>query len=88
MQTSSVLTDGLGYSSGGGGAGSGISAKSWGGGGGYGGEGGTVNSSGAGAYGSLTQPTDLGSGGRRQPGSSGGGAIALTVGGSLQGLMG
>ena len=78
--TSRISADGLGYSAGGG-AGSGI-RESWAAGGGYGGLGGTINANGGGVYGSLAQPTDLGSGGS-DAGSSGGGAIELAVGGSL-----
>jgi hypothetical protein len=58
------------------------------GGGGYGGAGGAGygGSPGGGAYGSLTQPADLGSAGGTgvgQPGTAGGGAIQLTVSGAL-----
>ncbi len=70
------------------GAGSaGSTANECAGGGGYGGSGGTGTSvSGGGTYGSFNQPTDLGSGGGASttvPGKRGGGAIRLTVGGTL-----
>lgn len=66
------------------GRGSGAVTEIFAGGGGYGGNGGTgQNFGGGGTYGSITQPTDLGSGGGGGDGSSGGGAIHLVVGGTL-----
>lgn len=55
---------------------------------GYGGAGANASTAGGGTYGSLTQPTDLGSGGgtsilQQTGGTRGGGAIRLTVGGTL-----
>jgi hypothetical protein len=55
-------------------------------GGSYGGKGGQYSLASANVYGSITQPTDLGSGGTAgcsQPGGNGGGAIKLTVAGTL-----
>jgi len=82
VQPGGVITaDGLGYAplQGPGAA----AAGSWAGGGGHGGLGGTVNGNGGGAYGSVTQPTELGSGGS-DGGSPGGGAIELVVNGTLE----
>ena len=76
-----VSADGLGYASGQG-PGAGV-RYGWAGGGGYGGAGGTANAGGGAAYGSLTQPVDLGSGGA-DPGNPGGGAIHFIVAGTLQ----
>ena len=93
----SISASGRGYGSGAG-AGAGNSAYRSGGGGGYGGHGGTGSyrfncsgctdtiayPSGGIAYGSLTEPTEFGSGGGGTVGGSGGGAIRLVVGGILQ----
>ena len=76
-----VSADGLGYASGKR-PGAGV-RYGWAGGGGYGGAGGTANARGGAAYGSLTQPVDLGSGGA-DPGNPGGGAIHFMVAGTLQ----
>ncbi len=76
-----LTADGLGYPSGQG-PGAGVRGA-WAGGGGYGGVGGTANASGGATYGSLTMPTDLGSGGA-DAGNPGGGAIELIVAGTLQ----
>ena len=58
------------------------------GGGGYGGAGGSGSSvAGGGTYGSIVAPLELGSGGgqgRNANGGAGGGALRLTVGGTLQ----
>ena len=86
---SSINADGKGYASDTG-PGAGHVGFCGGSGGGYGGVGGYgCGVSGCGGYclggptyGSLTEPTDLGSGGGRS-GGSGGGAIRLTVGGAL-----
>ncbi len=72
--------DGQGYASAQG-SGAGV-RNSWAGGGGHGGMGGTANASGGSAYGSLTQPIELGSGGS-DSGNPGGGAIKLIVSGTL-----
>ncbi len=71
-------------------AGAGTAARYAGGGGGYGGLGGNSSYSGGGVYGSVSQPSDLGSagggaayyGGRL--GGAGGGAIRLLVGDTLR----
>ena len=76
-----VSADGLGYAYGQG-PGAGV-RSAWAGGGGHGGRGGTANASGGAAYGSLTQPTELGSG-ASDPGNPGGGAIELIVAGTLR----
>jgi hypothetical protein len=76
-----IYADGLGYTYGQG-PGAGVRGN-WEGSGGYGGQGATCNASGGAAYGSLTQPTDLGSGGSNS-GQSGGGAIHLVVADTLQ----
>jgi hypothetical protein len=74
------------------GPGAGTAGASYGGGGGHGGEGGRgangANSEGGISYGSITQPTDFGSGGAQDvdnlyAGRRGGGAIRLDVGGTL-----
>ncbi|MGO8701708.1 MAG: hypothetical protein ACLQVY_28830 [Limisphaerales bacterium] len=78
--SSKVLADGLGYSATQG-PGAGI-RNSWAAGGGYGGMGGTYNAAGGRGYGLLAAPADFGSGGS-DDGSSGGGAIHLAVGGTL-----
>jgi hypothetical protein len=78
---SMVSADGLGYAAGQG-PGTGV-RYGWGGGGGHGGMGGTFNAGGGATYGSLTQPTELGSGGS-DSGNPGGGAIELIVAGTLQ----
>ena len=71
------------------GTGKGIYLGSYGGGGGYGGSGGrgnNVNAIGGSSYGSLTSPTDIGSGGAGSDsyiGGAGGGAIFLNVSGTL-----
>ncbi|MEW6251144.1 MAG: immunoglobulin domain-containing protein [Planctomycetota bacterium] len=73
------------------GPGAGAYGPNRGGGGGYGGYGGrsSENAAGGGIYGSLLQPTDLGSGGAgdidgyHAPGGAGGGALHLIVGGTL-----
>ena len=90
-----ITADGLGY---GGNDGPGAGGSDYaGGGGGYGGPGGRGKywyesiggpwiyryADGGVSYGSLTEPTDIGSGGGNS-GSSGGGAIHLEVGGTLQ----
>jgi hypothetical protein len=83
----SINADGKGYESDSG-PGHGSPTTSSGSGGGYGGIGGQVGEVlGGDAYGSLTEPLDLGSGGRSYAGGlggSGGGAIRLTVSGILQ----
>jgi uncharacterized repeat protein (TIGR01451 family) len=85
----SINTDGKGYGSAAG-PGKGISSGSYmgGSGAGYGGNGGTASNGLAGgtAYGSVTMPTDLGSGGGKGysgAGGSGGGAVKLDVSGTL-----
>ena len=85
--SSAISATGYGYG-GGAGPGAGTTASVYGGGGGYGGNGanygGAVGGSG---YGSLLQPTDLGSGGGAgayNAGGAGGGSIRLIVGGTLQ----
>ncbi len=82
-QTGNSSGDGLG-------AGGGVGNSSGGGGGGYGGNGGRRYSTTGGlGYGSVTEPSDLGSGGSAYasstsyPGGSGGGAIKLNVTGTL-----
>ncbi len=86
---SMISGDGLGYP-GATGPGAGGNSGDWGGGGGgYGGIGGNGNAgaSGGSAYGSVTQPTDLGSGGGvgngQPPAGAGGGSVRLIVGGTL-----
>jgi len=86
--TSAISADARGYTNGGGPGGGGLST---GGGGAYGGEGGNSNvSAGSRAtYGSVEQPTSLGSSGGydwygTHPGGPGGGAIRLTVAGVLR----
>lgn len=85
--SSLVLADGLGYGSNSG-PGAGVEGDG-GGGGGYGGSGANGSTAeGGGVYGSLTEPVDFGSGGGRSPvfntaGGVGGGAIRLTVDGTL-----
>jgi RHS repeat-associated protein len=82
IQTGGIVSaDGLGYSSGQG-PGAGVRGA-WAGGGGHGGMGGTANAGGGAAYGSLTQPTELGSG-ASDAGNPGGGAIELVVAGTLR----
>ena len=76
-----ISADGLGYAAGQG-PGAGMRAP-YAGGGGHGGMGGAVGASGGAAYGSLTQPIELGSGGA-DGGNPGGGAIELIVAGTLQ----
>ena len=70
------------------GPGAGVTSNSGGSGGGYGGNGGRYSAGAGGAgYGSILQPTDLGSGGGGGyygSGGSGGGSIRLIVGGTLQ----
>lgn len=87
--SSAVSVDGRGYGMDSG-PGAGPSVWACGSGGGYGGSGGaSVLKPGGSAYGSLTQPTDLGSGGGSNPdggghnGGAGGGAIRMVVGGTL-----
>jgi len=80
-----ISADGMGYGSG---AGPGAGQSDWnaGSGGGYGGAGGaSYNRAGGGSYGSTTEPVDLGSGGGGAigQGGAGGGAMRLTVGGTL-----
>ena len=72
------------------GPGAGGSASRYGAGGGYGGKGGdSTAAAGGSAYGSITEPADLGSGGGRVTGSSsyaggaGGGAVRLAISGTL-----
>ena len=72
------------------GPGAGSSASHYGAGGGYGGKGGdSTAAAGGSAYGSITEPADLGSGGGRVTGSSsyaggaGGGAVRLAISGTL-----
>ena len=67
------------------GPGKGGLSSGYGGGGGYGGNGGNGNSNAAGgtAYGSMTEPADIGSGGGATLGGSGGGAVKLVVEGTL-----
>ena len=90
----SISANAKGYAGGGAGAGAagsgpgaGSGGASGGGGAGYGGKGGNgYNGSGGSSYGSLTQPTDLGSGGgdgSSCSGGAGGGAIKLVVSGTL-----
>jgi hypothetical protein len=85
LSSATITADYLGYDVNQG-PGAGASLKN---GGGYGGVGGDNASDGAGGstYGSITTPTNLGSGGR--DGSSGGGSIGLVVGGTvtLHGIM-
>jgi hypothetical protein len=83
-----VTVSGLGYGGGTGpGAGQSLGGNGQaGGGGGYGGYGGSSTGAGGGSYGSLTGPTDWGSGGGNvcsASGGRGGGAMQLTVGGTL-----
>jgi|GEM_PF-3369385 len=84
-----ISADGKGYGSDAG-SGKGESGIYTGGGGGYGGTGGSVpgGPSGGAVYGSLTELTELGSGGGQSTyspaaGGAGGGALRLTVGGTL-----
>jgi uncharacterized repeat protein (TIGR01451 family) len=91
----SITTDGMGYTGGdwiGSGPGGGKGQPYYdfsGGGGGYGGPGANGAFPGGAAYGSLTQPTDLGSAGGAgsyyglRPGGSGGGAIRLVINGTM-----
>lgn len=85
--TSSISANSAGYGAGSGPGGVGGTGWSGGGGAGYGGKGGDGRGSGGGlAYGSATQPADLGSGGGNSyayPGSPGGGAIRLIMTGTL-----
>jgi hypothetical protein len=88
-ETGAMITvDGLGYAIAAG-PGAGLSSNSIGSGAGYGGQGGaTALSSGGVTYGSALQPVDRGSGGGRgwagaPVGSDGGGALHLSVGGTL-----
>jgi signal transduction histidine kinase len=76
-----IDVSGKGYTAGNGPAG--VTLPAGGSGGGYGGVGGanSVGQAGGGAYGSATQPTDLGMGGGG-PGGAGGGAIRLTATGT------
>ena len=81
-----ISVDGQGYGSDTG-PGHGISAN-YGSGAGYGGRGGAGDNDGGLPYGSITAPVDLGSGGGAKPGGyapggAGGGAIRLTVSGTL-----
>ena len=86
----SINVDGRGYSSSNG-PGKGGDNWNYAGGAGYGAEGGSSSggaAAGGSAYGSILEPTDIGSGGGSATGNgtkggSGGGAIKLTVGGSL-----
>ena len=84
----SINADGKGYGARTGPGAGGTNHHGVGGGGGYGGRGGrghdNAGSPGGGAaYGSLTQPRDFGSGGGSPNGGMGGGAILLTVSGTL-----
>ena len=87
---SSINVDGRGYSNSNG-PGKGGNNWNYAGGAGYGAEGGSSSggaAAGGSAYGSILEPTDIGSGGgsatgNSTKGGSGGGAIKLTVGGSL-----
>jgi hypothetical protein len=83
----SITSDGKGYGNSGPGGGDAVNTGyGWvyGGGGGYGGMGGDGRNgtTGGAAYGSITEPTELGSGGG-STGGTGGGSIRLTVGGTL-----
>ncbi|MDE2141049.1 MAG: hypothetical protein KGJ84_01385 [Elusimicrobia bacterium] len=88
-----IAVDGLGYTGGalnqsGNGPGAGLFNGGSGSGGGHGGAGGVSNNTTGGAtYDSVTNPTDLGSGGGAAyygaPGGNGGGAVLLNVGGTL-----
>lgn len=86
---SAITVDAHGYPVGANrGPGAATNSSSYAGGGGYGGPGGAgyYGSSGGVAYGSLSQPVDLGSAGgigANEPGTAGGGAIRLTVAGAL-----
>ena len=80
---SAISADGKGYL---GGSGPGVGGDSGrAGGGGYGGGGGVAGAVGGSTYGSISKPSDLGSGGGDSyvPGGAGGGAIRLDVGGTL-----
>ncbi|MFH1845345.1 MAG: hypothetical protein ABIF77_19345, partial [bacterium] len=89
----SISANGKGYGerSGPGAGGSTVALYAGAGGGGYGGRGGVGNQgvSGGSPYGSVTEPVNMGSGGGRhtyhdQAGGAGGGALVLTVNGTLQ----
>ena len=84
---SKIEVSGQGYG-GGAGLGTGATAGTYGGGGGYGGAGANYGGAAGGlGYGSILQPTDLGSGGGQgaySTGGSGGGSVRLIVGGTLQ----
>jgi hypothetical protein len=80
----SINVNGRGYAAQSG-PGAGVTYSTVGTGGGYGGDGGNYNSNTVAGvtYGSVTDPTDLGSGGGRTSGGAGGGAVKLDVSGTL-----
>ncbi|MGD8450865.1 MAG: RHS repeat-associated core domain-containing protein [Phycisphaerae bacterium] len=82
-----ITADGKGYGPASGpGAGGSVTSTGHGGGGGYGGTGGESSAAGGGTYGSPLAPVDLGSGGGDgygRSGGSGGGALRLSVDGTL-----
>ena len=85
--SSSITAAGYGYDKTSG-PGAGTNSGGQGGGGGFGGSGGNGDAAGGPSYGSITQPTDLGSGGGYgyygSYGGAGGGSIRLVVSGTLQ----